>query len=127
MSALGEPLPFQLSIDPRTIRRRRIRIPCASDRGHKRFFLGLRSDPDTSRSESAAKAGPLLHDQLSVQRAGGFDRLQNVDHFARTDAERIEAGDKIRERHIITQQRDVPGRLVDGDLGARQHDRLAGR
>ena len=66
----------------------------------------------------------LLHDEVGLERAGGFDRLQDGDHAARLDAETVEAGDQ-RAQAGAADDGDLAAGFVDGDLRLRRDDGLA--
>lgn len=53
----------------------------------------------------------LLHQETRVQRPGGVDALEDVDHVTRCDAKRIEPGDYVRERRGIGKLRHADPRL----------------
>ena len=89
--------------------------------------------PPARSSPSAPAAGVLAagmdrrrssaHHQVGLQRAGGLDRLQDADQVARADAERVQAGHQVAQRHAALQDAELAVVLVvDLDLGARHDD-----
>ena len=72
-------------------------------RRHRRSLGGGRRgfNAGPRRACPRPEAGRLLDDELGVQRAGRLDRLQDVDHVAGRDAERVEAGDHLGQRDRV--------------------------
>lgn len=54
----------------------------------------------------------LLQHQFGMQRTGGFDRFENVDHFARGDAQRIETRHEVGEFNGFLDNPDLTGFTV---------------
>lgn len=77
-----------------TCRLGRVRLPASRAGG---AHTGGR---DTLRGTGTGAPGrpTSLHEEFGVKGAGGVDALQDVDHVAGTDAERVQAGDDLRQR-----------------------------
>ena len=59
---------------------------------------------------------PLLNDQVSLQGAGGLDRLQNGDDPRRLETDAIEAADKGAQTRAA-KHGELPALFVGFDLG----------
>src|SRR5712691_10769743 len=101
------------------------------------FILPFASAPRSSAagspmraagSPAMAESGVISHHlDVGLDRAGGLDRLEDRDHVARPDAERIEAVDQLLQRHAFAHQGELAALLLDADAGARHHPGLAAR
>ena len=56
---------------------------------------------------------------VGLDRAGGFDGLQDHDEVARPDAERVESVDDLLQRYAFLQHGELAAFLLDADASAR--------
>src|ERR1051326_8340016 len=76
-----------------------------------------------------AAAGGVMSHHLDVRLdgAGGFDRLEDRDHVARPDAQRIEPVDQLLERHALAHHGELAPFFLHADARARHDPSSAAR